>query len=382
MAEARRLSRSAAPAVNDGLTPALLDSWPALDALATEWTALLERSRENTLFLSWPWLQAWRHSRPAQVEPFVLTLRDSQGQLQAIAPLYRSRLQLAKTLEYRTLRILGDAHSGAEYPDFIVNPEHADALKQTLCQQLEMLRGHWDCLWLPNIGDWRPGAESLYRALDHCSGLDYHRRSMSFSAVTLPDNAEGFVASLSKSLRTNIRQTRRKLSRAGKLTFRRCQTQQEVEEYLEALFALHRKHWQSKGQPGSFVRHPGLADFYHQFVPRALDEGWLRLYRCDVDNTPRAIQLGYCYGNSFHAIQEGYDPDFLPGTGQVLRAHIIEECIDEGLEHYDFLGAFSNHKRRWQAGERTGSQLFAWNANLRNRLFRYRPLWPGGRFLR
>jgi len=82
----------------------------------------------------------------------------------------------------------------------------------------------------------------------------------------------------------------------------------------------------------------------------------------------KAVQLGYVYRNAFHQMQEGFDPEYVRGAGNVLRAKVIEECIAEGIGVYDFLGEMTEHKRRWRAKERMGHDLFIGNRNLRNRL--------------
>ena len=360
----------------------LIDDWADVDPLAGEWTALLSQSDADSLFLSWPWLEAWRRVHQTEYRPLILTVRDADERLIGIAPCYLTELQLLGRLRYQTLRILGDTESGAEYPNFIALDRDAATIKQYLLTELTELRHHWDLLWLPRLAGWHDSIATLEQALTQTPNLAFHKRPAEFSAIALPDEMSDFLGTLSKSLRTNIRQTEQKLHRHGELRIRRCQSVDEVAFFLEQLFVLHQQRWQHVGQPGAFARRPKMAEFYRHFVPQAQAAGWLRFYLLEVDNHARAAQIGYCYNNRFYALQEGFDPRFIQGAGQLLRARAIEDCISQGLKEYDFLGEFSNHKRRWRATARTGYDFLVWNNNPRNAIFRWRALWPTGRWLR
>ena len=61
---------------------------------------------------------------------------------------------------------------------------------------------------------------------------------------------------------------------------------------------------------------------------------------------------------------------------------VIEQCIDAGVQDYDFLGGVSEHKRRWGAQERDGCDLFiAHPSKLKNKLLFSTEVWPSGRFI-
>ena len=125
-----------------------------------------------------------------------------------------------------------------------------------------------------------------------------------------------------------------------------------------------------------------MASFYERFGGCALSRGWLRLYSLKVDGLVRAVQYGYVYGGVFSQLQEGFDPDVVPGIGNVLRNLVFHACIEEGLREYDFLGGHADHKRRWGALERSGHDLFIGRPSLKNRLLFAKQVWPTGRYLR
>jgi CelD/BcsL family acetyltransferase involved in cellulose biosynthesis len=126
----------------------------------------------------------------------------------------------------------------------------------------------------------------------------------------------------------------------------------------------------------------GLRRFYERFAPVALRAGWLRLYALRLDGAIRAVQYGYAYAHTFYQLQEGYDPEAPEGIGNVLREHAFKASIAEGLRAYDFLGEYTEHKRRWGAARRDGFDLLLGRPGLKNRTLFTRPVWPTGRFLR
>src|SRR5690242_19910636 len=101
----------------------ILEDWNAVSALEAEWNGLLEASRANSIFLTWEWISSWMKVGGRQRAPFIICIRNAKQELVGIAPFYFSTLRLGRTIPYRTLRILADTATGAEYADWIVRPD-------------------------------------------------------------------------------------------------------------------------------------------------------------------------------------------------------------------------------------------------------------------
>ena len=153
-----------------------------------------------------------------------------------------------------------------------------------------------------------------------------------------------------------------------------------IPRFLAALFELNQRRWGAKGQHGVFSGLEG--QFYEQFTRRALERGWLRLYGATIAGEFKAVQIGYVYRGSFSQLQEGFDPEAPQGIGNVLRGKVIEYLIQEGVRTYDFLGGFTEHKRRWGARVRAGHDLFIGRRTLKNLLLFATEIWPTGRYLK
>jgi CelD/BcsL family acetyltransferase involved in cellulose biosynthesis len=244
-------------------------------------------------------------------------------------------------------------------------------------------RRRWDCLWLPLLAGWTGAHERLARLTNGSLRCYVHERGAEFAGLALPETHEAYLGSLSANARSNLRRGAKRLAADGaRVECVRCERAEQLPEMLAALFDLHQRRWQVDGVPGCFGAGSRLTRFYTGFAPAALRSGWLRLYALRVDGVIRAVQYGYAYAGTFYQLQEGYDPDAPEGTGNVLREHVFKASIEEGLTNYDFLGEFTEHKRRWGATPRAGYDLFIGRPQLKNSLLFARPIWPTGRFLR
>jgi CelD/BcsL family acetyltransferase involved in cellulose biosynthesis len=183
-------------------------------------------------------------------------------------------------------------------------------------------------------------------------------------------------------MRAEVRKRRREVFGRLEGSISRCASEKDLDPLLDALLSLNHSRWLSTGQPGSFVRKPLEERFYREFTRFALARGWLRLVAVKIGGELKAAQIGYVYGDVFYSLQEGFDPEGPPGVGNALRSRVIEDCIAEGVQTYDFLGGFTEHKRRWLAKPRYGHDLFIGRRHNKNALLFAIGFWPTGRYLR
>jgi len=365
------------------ITSHIITSWSEVDQLKKSWNTLLHQSDADNIFLTWQWIDSWKKTCSANTKPFFVILKQAQ-QVVAIAPFYIQPYRLLKCINYNVLRFAGDQGIGSEYSNFIVQQEHSIALKEQLWSALvaSHKKSHWDIIWYSNVASWTRGGETLIAALNKTKKLKQQSREVEFANTDLEKISEQVLPCLSKSLRTNIKQTQGYLSRQGQWQVSFCDNPAQLEEELQRLFTLHNLRWQKAGLQGSFARRPEMAAFYSHFVPRALQQGWLRLAKLECEGITQAMQIGYVYQKQFFALQEGFNAEFQNGVGQVLRYHVFQQCLKEGLTDYDFLGQYTDHKRRWLAQKRNGHNLMIWPNTIKNMIFNVITIWPTGRYLK
>lgn len=364
-----------------GFTAEILQDWDRILSLEREWNPLLRQSRSDIVFLTWEWMHAWYSVVGDSVAPFVLVVRDPAGTLAGLAPFYIAEYRLLHGLRYRVLRMMADDPTGAECIDWIVRADRETEVYRCIAAVLAGAGSRWDCLWMPYVAEWTGAADRLSAA---CSEQAFfcNSRQVEFGFLELPSDVETFLGGLSGNRRSELRRQRNALLKNGRTDIRRCRSDGELEPFLDALFDLHHQRWQVRGDEGTFRRRPAEALFYRRFLPVAQEKGWLRMYGLFFGGALKAVQLGYAYNGIYYQIQEGFDPEFTPGAGNVLRAAVIEDCISTKLSGYDFLGEMTEHKKRWAAASRFGCHLFIGNRKIKNAVLFHSGIWPTGRYLK
>ena len=357
----------------------IIRSLSEFEALADEWNELLVNSDANSIFLSWEWMISWLKVH-SDKDIIVITVRNDSGRLTGVAPYYIAVMRFVMLIKYKTLRAIGDIESGAEYPDWIVRKGEEERALECIMNALLSVRSVWDCIWMPRMAGWS-GASSRMRYFCSGGGLPFHERPHIFSGFVLPISASKFQLKLSKNRKQQLKRQTKKIFHSEKVSVVGCNDDMGLDRLLNDLFELNKKRWNEVGCKGTFEKKPREANFYRNFVPEAQKKGWLLLMGIADGRDVKAIQIGYLYNSHFHQIQEGFDPNYTAGAGNVLRLKIIEHCIELKAEYYDFLGGYSEHKRRWGAVKREGFDIFIGNGSLKSRILFLFEVWPSGKYL-
>lgn len=365
------------------MKPGIITSKRDLHILEPEWNRLLRESNVDTLFLTWEWITAWLKSNHtlADDDLMVITIRSDSGSLVGIAPFYKAGYRFLSCINVTLLRVLGDEGTGSEYPAMIVKKDASVEVITLILAKLRELQHCWDLIWMPRQSGW-DGQKGVLAGV--CRNIKYflHFRERSFSYFDLPDTFDEFESSLSSNRRQQFRRQAKKINKDHRVEIISCQNTEELSGYLNCLFELHEARRRVLGDVGTFKRKPQQLEFYRHFTTAALANDWLWFYALKVNDEIKAIQIGYLYNDIFYQLQEGFDPDFLPGAGNILRLDIIRKCIDKRAVGYDFLGDHTEHKRRWTARERKGQDTLIGKRSMLNRIIFFKPFWPTGRYFK
>ncbi len=361
----------------------LITNRQRLELLEREWNALLSDSRADTIFLTWEWISAWLDTLAADIQPAVLVARDASASLCGIAPFYRTKFTLAKLIRHRWLRVLGDADSGSEYGNIITRYDAEQEATQAILHYLRRQRRLWDALWLPNMGPSGDPWKRLEAAAGE-AGLLVRSRGTEFARINLPDSFAAYLRSLPRKIRYQMRRGVERVEGDFAAVLVSCERGDQLDRFLDDLFRLHQARWNELGEPGSFSK-PQKRAFYRAFSRRMLNRGWLRLDALHVDGRAVAGQIGFAYQGAFYELQRGLDtglPNVPAGWGAALRCMVVRRCVEEGIATYDFLGGYSNDKRRAGAERACGRDLLLVRPSLRNDVLFKSNAWPTGRYLR
>lgn len=299
--------------------------WPIHPSLREAWGDLYLNSRTATPFQSPDWVTSWWEVFGFGKEPKLLTIYEG-GELVAVYPLYRT------FAPWRAIRVMGTGVS--DYLGPLVRTGFEQPAAEALKAALDELR-KVDLVDLQQLRQSSDLAQSLE--------LGNAASEASCPVLRLPNDFESYVASLSKSLRYDVRK-----GLQGSVSVATAQTSSEALEFLQIFLDLHAARWRKRGLPGAFGM-PGVKRFHRLFVSRAVSTGVLRL---SVAFSSEGLAIGALYamrgGRATYFYQSGFAPEARAlGPGTILIAHTIRQAIADGCEEFDFLRGDEPYKMRW-----------------------------------
>lgn len=323
------------------------------DALKEEWNSLLQRSRFNTIFLTWEWQTTWWRYLGRQRGPLYLLAVRQDDRLAGIIPLYGTADDGAQVLN-----IVGCIEV-SDYLDLIVEAGQEDAIYAAF---LAWLSGPdapaWDLVDLCNL----PAPSLTHTRLPEmaaAAGFQVEVLQEDVApAIVLPlpsDSSEEaieeawerYLAGLDKKERHEIRRKLRRIEREAPDAQVRFVTGPDgLEAAMDDFIALHRF---SRADKHAFMTEEMQA-YFRGLAARLAEVGWLQLSFLDVGGRPVATYFCFDYNNEILVYNSGYDPAGVPhlSPGWVLLAHLIHHAIGLGRARFDFLQGNEDYKYRFR----------------------------------
>lgn len=173
--------------------------------------------------------------------------------------------------------------------------------------------------------------------------------------LDLPGSYEGYVQSLGKKARHELRRKVRRLETAGKASFRFA-SDAERGPALDRFFALHRL---SRGEKASFMS-PGMERFFRDVADALAPLDRLRLGVLTFDGSEAAVLFGFALGRVIALYNAAYDPGLASlSVGIVSHAWAVREAIADGYTTYDLLRGDEPYKYDLGARDRWLARLDA-----------------------
>ncbi len=312
--------------VRDLTLPALSELWrdPGTDL---EW---------DCLFVLPPWLGAWLATLGAGEAPLLRAVWRG-GRILGVAPL-RVRRERAWFL---------GSPDVCDYQDFVVAPPGQggegddDVFFRALLDHLEA-----SGVRRLDLGPVRPDSTVRTRLplAAEAAGWVVSWESEGVAPVLdLPRTWEGFLESLAKKERHEVRRKLRRLEAVGTVRFRRAEpgaaAGEEGERFLD-LFSGYRT------DKASFLD-GGRGGFFRELLASTDREGLLNLSFLEVGGETVAGVLCFEYRGTIHLYNNGYDPRWEGlSVGILSKVWSIRDSIARGLSRYDFLKGDEAYKRR------------------------------------
>lgn len=316
--------------------------------LEARWRELLGRVGPSaSAFLDWPWIGAWLGMLPPHVDVRVLqaSLKD---QVVGLALLVRTRRKLGglSFCEAWHLHASGDPALDKiciEHNDFLVLPEHGDALRAAMLAHWQTVAGSAAELHLPGLV-----GEGWSRLLPAgLSAEDETKRSAGVALGPVRDAKLDFTPLLSSHARRFVRRSMKEYqSVIGPLAVETATSLAQAQKFLDELVRLHEAIWQKRGLSGAFAG-PGVLDFHRRLIELAWPEGGVQLLRVRTGERPMGYLYSFVRGGRLYVYQSGFDYGLLDKHGRPgLVTHTLAIQHNAGLGHgfYDLLAGESQYK--------------------------------------
>jgi len=323
------------------------------DTMQEEWNDLLSNSLSDNVFLRWEWIHTWWSVFRRQRTLYLLGVRR-QGRLIGIAPFY---LESAKC-PGRTIAKLCSDELSPDYLDLIVHKEAESEVVSAIRGHIHATRGEWDILVLEHL---RPDS-ILIRHLATFKGFNIlMNHSHRCRYIRLEKDFEHYWQGQHALARFALMKKERVLQEEKHVIHRTVQTQDDLQEGFQHLFALHRKRASEAHVKSNFLSED-VQQFHLRLGRLFLPAGILNLHFLCAGQTPISAHYCFNYKKKIYFYQSGFDPlwnKWSLGMVQLLKA--VRQAFEQGFEELDFLKGEEGYKVYWANAERIEEELRIYN---------------------
>ena len=353
----------------------IITDYQQFQKLRNEWNSLLNQSQSNTAFLTWEWLDAWWQAYRTTENLFIILFRNYQEELVGIAPFVLNVINVNYFFKYKALYFWGLklGVKESEYLDIITENGLEEAISGRVVQVLNERCKEWDILLYYEVPD-ESLSVGMIKRLAHSQRWLFKESSHGCSFIKLPETFGKYIKSLKPRMRTKVRSLPRRLQENHEVEYKVCITKEDLPVTLSSFIGLHQQRWEAVDQLGTF-RDPQRQKFYEILSRYFVENNWLAIFSIKVDGVYRAHEFCFLYNNRLFVLQEGYDVEWeRKGIGNVLRVFVLQYCIDNGLDEYDFLGGVTYHKNCWGVSIKNNVSITTGRRCLKTMLYLYTPI--------
>lgn len=314
------------------------------------WIDLESKYGKGELTNSWFWISAWLDAL-GDIVPHVFLVAECDGAPVGITLITRGVKQVRGRIPVRTVHIT----TGGEPPEFLLWTEYRRVLVREAeraafaAAVIDHIRasGRW---WEEIVLDGFVPEEA--RPFLARKGFWFIRREAcpTTDLATIRDNGGDVIGALGKNTRYSIR---RSIRGFGEVTTERAETIDQAYDIFDELIELHQKHWHNLGQRGAFASQR-YRQFHRSLLPELLERNALLLARVRSPGQTIGCIYGFIEHNHVLMYQSGLaefeDQKLKPGL--VSHALVMQQCLESGIDGYDYGYGDSRYKRELSTGER------------------------------
>lgn len=319
--------------------------------LKQPWNELVSSSQDPNPFILWEWAYTWWEVYSSKEDKlYIIALYDGT-ELISIAPFYIKK-QLG--FIYR-LCFLGEGEKDIDaavthYPDIIVRKKYHKEAISYIANALES------------------GIESKSNSF-HYASFDLLKESATLHQITeqlssrltikpqqdanqflllLPDNADDYVSSLSKSVRKQFRLKHNRMNKLGEI---QITSEKSLREGLGIAEKLHRARWKNITEDCVFDSEK-FALFHQKLCENFADQNIMDFRILRINNTPIVAAYNFNYENTCYSYLSGFESEDDKRLSPMFIFDILEikNLIKQKYNRLDLLVSESEHSYKTKFG--------------------------------
>ncbi|MHB8619096.1 MAG: GNAT family N-acetyltransferase [Chloroflexota bacterium] len=310
-------------------------------ALRLDWEDLLGRTADASPYRAWGWLVSWWDAyHTAKNRLSILTVRDGDGRLQAVAPLMRTNLR--PLLPFTILECLGGRYTGgSDRLGFLLAEGREAELAALLLVHLAGQRARWQVLDLRSVpannAAWL--GEGARRA--GLTMAEAERQLAPYARIERSEAAQ--FRALRRSMRSYVRRYQNHVAERGGAVYRHL-SGADAKTYLPRIFDLHLERRANK----SFWQGRQEKLFLALAFPRLIAERQLSVHVLELNGRTIAGMVCLDDADKRAPVLTGFDPacSMLSPVSQLTWETILH-AGRHGQRSLHFGTPDLPHKRRW-----------------------------------
>jgi CelD/BcsL family acetyltransferase involved in cellulose biosynthesis len=322
--------------------------------LEKEWNDLLSLSASHVPFLRHEYLTAWWQGLGGgewtSGELNIITMRQDDGKLMAIAPLF-----LPENREGEPALMLMGSIEISDYLDVIARPEDLPAFLEALLEHLaEQASPAAHLLDWYNLLESSPTIPTL-KAVAEKLGWEVTQQPLQHCPyIPLPGDWEEYLSGIDKKQRHEIR---RKMRRAEEyyqpVRWYIAQGEDNLEKDMDDFVDL-----MACDPEKALFCTSAMRTQFHQIARAAHKAGWLQLSFMEVNGERAAGYLNFDYLDHIWVYNSGIDFRFSElSPGWVLLGRLLEWANENQRKFFDFMRGDEEYKYRFGAIDRQVMRL-------------------------
>lgn len=307
---------------------------------ARQWQRL-EKKAEPSVFLSWPWIQAWL----AIIDEPVVVIEASQAQTIVGLSLWCERtrkvfrvIPIKQAWLHRT-GIPKKDQMWTEYNDFLLAADNRVAIRQAMLNFIKKSSLGWQELV---IGLSEVDSLQQINKVFPVYHESIYSRGHKVDLSQLKDAYRSEV--LSKNTRSQVNRSYKMLAEMGEVSFKVLDGQDDIQACMPKIADLHIKRWRDIGD-GSGFDNAFFVEFHQSMINNSV--GIIEVCVLSVNGDPIGYLYNYCLAGRVYFYLSALT-SHLPSkikVGMLLQTLAVEHYGQNKCKSYDFLAGDAQYKR-------------------------------------